>query len=165
MTHPFARVLVFAPPHILTSSVSSYVRTLYTLPFLIFSPPSPTLLFVSHKAQLDQTGTPGNTAVADVSKTGAFVRKDAIFRNRIELGGEFPPEADRYHLYFSYACPWASRCLAFIELKGLDHIITTSSVHPTWQKTRPDDPNVGFTTKNTNTTQHSVTILYEGNTW
>jgi len=35
--------------------------------------------------------TPGDTAVADVSKDGAFVRKDAIFRNRITPDGDYTP--------------------------------------------------------------------------
>lgn len=79
--------------------------------------------------------------MADVSTAGAFVRKDAVFRHRIDPAGEFPPESGRYHLYVSYACPWASRCVSLLGLKGLDHVITMSSVHPTWQRTRPDDPN------------------------
>lgn len=101
-------------------------------------PPSP--LLPHSLTQLDKSGTPGDTAVADVNTTGAFVRKDAVFRHRIDPAGEFPPEADRYHLYYSYACPWASRCVALLGLKGLNHVFTTSSVHPTWQKTRPEDP-------------------------
>ena len=76
--------------------------------------------------------------MADVSDTSAFVRKDAIFRNRIDPAGEFPPAAGRFHLYVSYACPWASRCIAALGLKGLTNVISMSSVHPTWQETRPD---------------------------
>ena len=75
--------------------------------------------------------------MADVSTTGAYARKDATFRHRIDPAGEFPPEAGRYHLYASLACPWASRCIAVLGLKGLDHVITTSIVHPTWQKVGP----------------------------
>ncbi|GKT89479.1 glutathione S-transferase [Colletotrichum tofieldiae] len=41
----------------------------------------------------------------------------------------FPPEKDRYHLYVSYACPWAHRALITRKLKGLESIITFSSVH------------------------------------
>jgi len=29
----------------------------------------------------------------------------------------------RYHLYISYACPWASRCYAILMLKGLEDVI------------------------------------------
>lgn len=37
------------------------------------------------------------------------------------------------------ACPWACGVLAMIYLKGLDHIISHSIVHPTWGKTSDDD--------------------------
>jgi len=37
-------------------------------------------------------------------------------------------EASRYHLYMSYACPFAHRPYLVINLLGLDHVISTSSV-------------------------------------
>ena len=37
-------------------------------------------------------------------------------------------EADRYHLYMSYACPFAHRPYLVINLLGLHHVITASSV-------------------------------------
>ena len=40
------------------------------------------------------------------SQDGEFRRKDASFRNHVEVGGKYPPEKDRYHLYVSWACPW-----------------------------------------------------------
>ena len=52
----------------------------------------------------------------------------------------YQPEKDRYHLYVSLACPWASRCLATMYLKGLQAAVGVSIVHPTWQRTRPNDP-------------------------
>lgn len=48
--------------------------------------------------------------------------------------------AGRYHLYVSLACPWASRCVAGLYLKGLEESIGLSVTHPTWQRTRPDSP-------------------------
>ena len=58
---------------------------------------------------------------------------------------EFPPEADRYHLYVSYACPWANRCLAMLKLKRLEPFIGLSVVHPTWQRTKPElDDHAGW---------------------
>ena len=71
-------------------------------------------------------------------KDGAFRRPDAIFRNWITADGSagpsgvggFKAEADRYHLYVSYACPWAHRTLMFRALKGLEGLITVSVVHP-----------------------------------
>ncbi|CAN0587103.1 unnamed protein product, partial [Ectocarpus sp. 12 AP-2014] len=72
------------------------------------------------------------------STDGRFVRKDAAFRNWITTDGSagpsgtdgFKAEADRYHLYVSYACPWAHRTLIFRALKGLSDLITVSVVHP-----------------------------------
>ena len=62
-----------------------------------------------------------------VSEDGEYVRKDSQFRNSI-LTNE--AEKDRYHLYVSYACPWAHRTLIFRKLKNLEDIISVSVVHP-----------------------------------
>jgi len=61
---------------------------------------------------------------------GEFIRPDAVFRGTIEAGGVHPPEAGRYHLYVSYACPWAHRTLIVRALKGLGSMIGVSVVHP-----------------------------------
>lgn len=69
---------------------------------------------------------------------GAFVRKDSQFRNWVTIDGEagisgeggFKAEPNRYHLYVSYACPWAHRTLIFRKLKGLEDIISVSVVNP-----------------------------------
>ncbi len=75
----------------------------------------------------------------DTKKSGgAFVRSTAKFRNWITPDGapgpsgkgEFAAEKGRYHLYVSYACPWAHRTLIFRALKGLEDFITVSVVHP-----------------------------------
>ncbi|KAF2829208.1 hypothetical protein CC86DRAFT_318339 [Ophiobolus disseminans] len=62
---------------------------------------------------------------------GAFKRQQSVFRSWIENkpNAEFPPEKGRYHLYVSYACPWAHRTLIVRELKGLKDIISYNSVH------------------------------------
>ncbi len=73
-----------------------------------------------------------------VSEDGDYVRKDSQFRNWITPDGKagisgvsgFAAEKDRYHLYVSYACPWAHRTLIFRKLKKLEDIITVSVVHP-----------------------------------
>ncbi len=69
---------------------------------------------------------------------GAYIRKDSQFRNWVTVDGKegstgkggFKAEPDRYHLYVSYACPWAHRTLIFRQLKGLENIISVSVVHP-----------------------------------
>ncbi len=72
------------------------------------------------------------------STGGAFKRSEAQFRNWITADGTpgpsgsggFTAESGRYHLYVSYACPWAHRTLIFRELKGLSDHVTVSVVHP-----------------------------------
>lgn len=61
---------------------------------------------------------------------GEFLRKPVTFRNQVEPGGTFPPEAQRYHLYVSFACPWAHRTLIMRQLKGLSELIPFSVVSP-----------------------------------
>ncbi|KAG2426855.1 hypothetical protein HYH02_014708 [Chlamydomonas schloesseri] len=80
------------------------------------------------------------TALDETSKTGEFKRTEAGYRNQIAPGTRFEPEAGRYHLYVSLACPWACRCLSVLHMKGLADVIGVSVTHPTWQRTRPDDP-------------------------
>jgi putative glutathione S-transferase len=87
----------------------------------------------------------------DTAKTGgAFVRSEAPFRNWITPDGAagptgeggFPAEAGRYHLYVSYACPWAHRTLIFRALKSLEDLITVSVVSPKM----PDETGWSFKT-------------------
>lgn len=72
------------------------------------------------------------------STGGTFKRANAKFRNWITANGAvgpsgtdgFPAQSGRYHLYVSYACPWAHRTLIFRALKGLTDHISVSAVHP-----------------------------------
>ncbi|MWD28211.1 glutathione S-transferase family protein [Aquicoccus sp. SCR17] len=75
----------------------------------------------------------------DTKKSGGkFVRSEAKFRNWVTADGSagpsgeggFKAESGRYHLYVSYACPWAHRALVFRALKDLTDHITVSVVHP-----------------------------------
>ncbi|KAF7302873.1 Glutathione S-transferase [Mycena kentingensis (nom. inval.)] len=61
---------------------------------------------------------------------GSFKRVQSTFREFIKKGGRFAPEKDRYHLYVSYGCPWATRTLIVRKLKGLEDIIPVSVVSP-----------------------------------
>ncbi|KAK2042104.1 glutathione S-transferase [Colletotrichum somersetense] len=64
-------------------------------------------------------------------KDGNFQRSATVLRNFVskEPGSKFPPEKGRYHLYVSYACPWAHRTLIVRKLKGLEDVISFSVVH------------------------------------
>ncbi|KAJ4352284.1 S-glutathionyl-(chloro)hydroquinone reductase [Didymosphaeria variabile] len=64
-------------------------------------------------------------------KSGEFKRQTSVFRNWIENKpeAEFPPEKGRYHLYVSYACPWAHRTMIVRKLKGLEDFVGITSVH------------------------------------
>ena len=66
------------------------------------------------------------------STGGRFVRKSAQFRDRVTADGSsgFKAESGRYHLYISYACPWAHRTLIYRKLKGLTEHISLSVVNP-----------------------------------
>ncbi|SET00281.1 glutathione S-transferase family protein [Paracoccus homiensis] len=69
---------------------------------------------------------------------GEFVRSNAKYRNWVTADGTpgpsgeggFRPDSGRYHLYVSYACPWAHRALIFRQLKDLQDHIGVSVVHP-----------------------------------
>ncbi len=66
------------------------------------------------------------------SDSGEFVRQQDAFRRWIfpDPNSEFPPEPDRYHLYVSWACPWAHRIIIVRHLKGLQKMIGMSVVDP-----------------------------------
>ncbi|MFB6146054.1 MAG: glutathione S-transferase family protein [Halobacteriaceae archaeon] len=61
---------------------------------------------------------------------GEFDRAETTFRNWIGEDDRFPVDAGRYHLYVSYACPWAHRTLLTRALKGLEDAISVDVVDP-----------------------------------
>jgi putative glutathione S-transferase len=70
-------------------------------------------------------------SVSNNDKSGSFKRSESVFRNNISLDEKiYIPETGRYHLYVSYACPWAHRTLIFRKLKQLEQHITVDYVHP-----------------------------------
>jgi glutathionyl-hydroquinone reductase len=75
----------------------------------------------------------------DTKKTsGEFVRENSKFHHWVTVDGRagptgeagFKAEQDRYHLYVSYACPWAHRTLIFRRLLQLENVIGVTPVHP-----------------------------------
>ncbi|WP_435106545.1 glutathione S-transferase family protein [Arhodomonas sp. AD133] len=77
----------------------------------------------------------------DLEETPAVRRALATgdrFRTRVTADGgpgpngasALPAEPGRYHLYVSYACPWAHRTILYRRLKGLEDVISLSVLHP-----------------------------------
>ncbi len=72
------------------------------------------------------------------STGGRFVRDQAMVRNWVTPDGSpgptgeggFRAEAGRYHLYISFACPWAHRTLIVRALKHLQDAISVDAVYP-----------------------------------
>jgi putative glutathione S-transferase len=66
------------------------------------------------------------------TKSGEFQRQPDAFREWVSNDGStsYPTAADRYHLYVSLACPWASRTVIFRKLKGLEEAIGMTIVDP-----------------------------------
>ena len=65
------------------------------------------------------------------ASNGAFVLPQSVFTHRVTTDGSsgFKAEPGRYHLYVSYACPWAHRTLILRALKRLEGVISVSVVH------------------------------------
>ena len=66
------------------------------------------------------------------TKSGEFQRQPDAFREWLsnDESTAYPAAANRYHLYVSLACPWASRTVIFRKLKGLDEAIGMTIVDP-----------------------------------
>ena len=83
-------------------------------------------------------GTWHDTWYDTASSGGRFIRADAQFRSWITRDGRAGPSGDggfaaepgRYHLYVSYACPWAHRTLIVRKLEGLEAAVGLSVVNP-----------------------------------
>lgn len=76
--------------------------------------------------------------VQSTDAKGGFVRQISSFRNWVTPdgaagptgGGGFRAEPDRYHLYASFGCPWATRILIARQLKRLEDVISVAIVEP-----------------------------------
>lgn len=63
---------------------------------------------------------------------GSFERQPDAFREWVTADGRsgYPAEPGRYHLYVSWACPWAHRTIIVRRLKGLEGVIGMTAVDP-----------------------------------
>ncbi|MEW6325363.1 MAG: glutathione S-transferase family protein [Nitrospirota bacterium] len=66
------------------------------------------------------------------TEQGEFCRQEDQFRKWVTLDGSsgFPAAAGRYHLYVSWACPWAHRTVIVRKLKRLEDVIGMTVVDP-----------------------------------
>ncbi len=66
------------------------------------------------------------------TESGEFQRQEDAFREWISNDGStrYAAAEDRYHLYVSLACPWASRTVIFRKLKGLEEAIGMTILDP-----------------------------------
>ena len=78
------------------------------------------------EAVSSSTFSPGREGADD----GSFRRQESQFRRWVADASEFPPQAGRYHLYVSRACPWAHRTMIARRLMGLEDAIGLSFVDP-----------------------------------
>ena len=70
-------------------------------------------------------------SVSSNDESGSFKRLESVFRHNIsDDDDKYIPETNRYHLYVSYACPWAHRTLIFRKLKKLESHISVDYIHP-----------------------------------
>ena len=69
---------------------------------------------------------------AEQSGEGCFIRQPDAFRGWLHAdgGSEFPAQPGRYHLYVSWACPWAHRTIIVRQLKRLEDAIGMTVVDP-----------------------------------
>jgi len=63
---------------------------------------------------------------------GEFKRQHDAFRGWVTADGrsDYPAEPGRYHLYVSWACPWAHRTIIVRKLKKLEDVIGMTAVDP-----------------------------------
>ena len=78
---------------------------------------------------------PGFSLGTEAGSAGEFKRQESRFRDWVDR-----VEPERYHLYVSYACPWAHRTIIGRRLEQLEDVVSMSAVDP-WR----DDRGWGFT--------------------
>ena len=103
-------------------------------------------------------------SIISSDEKGAYDRKPRTFRDTISKDhAVYTPDSGRYHLFVSYACPWAHRALIYRELKDLQDHISVSVVHPDmlengWSFAKASDTQFAGTT---NDPLFDSTYLYE----
>ncbi|MFO0774916.1 MAG: glutathione S-transferase family protein [Nitrospiraceae bacterium] len=81
---------------------------------------------------MTMTATPAKAQFPREQQDGAFVRQGDAFNEWVSSDGStpYPAASGRYHLYVSWACPWAHRIILARQLLGLTEAISLSAVDP-----------------------------------
>ena len=99
-------------------------------------PSTPPLLLRYLYGTVEASGNPTMTIQAqfpdEQSVEGAFTRQPDAFRGWVTANGNsgYPAASGRYHLYVSWACPWAHRTIIVRKLKKLENVIGMTVVDP-----------------------------------
>jgi putative glutathione S-transferase len=66
------------------------------------------------------------------TEDGHYDRQEDEFRNWVTDDGssDYPAAKGRYHLYVSWACPWAHRTIIVRSLRQLEHVVGMTVVDP-----------------------------------
>lgn len=66
--------------------------------------------------------------------TARAAQPESLFRQWVNAdpAAAFPAQARRYHLYASYACPFAHRTILYRALLGLEAVLPMWVAHPRW---------------------------------
>jgi putative glutathione S-transferase len=69
---------------------------------------------------------------AEQTEAGEFKRQEDAFRGWVTADGRsgYPAAKGRYHLYVSWACPWAHRTIIVRKLKHLEDVVGMTVVDP-----------------------------------
>ena len=69
--------------------------------------------------------------ISERRKAGEFVRVKAAFRDKIGVEfDKYRAEANRYHLYVAYNCPWCHRVILARSILGLEDAISMDVCFP-----------------------------------
>jgi putative glutathione S-transferase len=109
------------------------------------------------KAMIDGTWHP-TIDDSPALRARRVAEKAASFSSHVTADGRsrYPAAAGRYHLYASYACPWAHRAILYRALMGLEEAVPMSVVDPRWGGPNGwtfadrDDPESGVTRDHVN---------------
>lgn len=76
--------------------------------------------------------TPNPQFPTEQTGEGEFKRQEDAFRAWVTEDGSsgYRAECGRYHLYVSWACPWAHRTIIMRKLKELEHVVGMTVVDP-----------------------------------